>query len=98
MIGSLHGQSNWNPNVDGLGLLLWPQNGANITCTLYYYLTLSRRFERWSKTVKYAPLDQFVNDNLPPIDVVMVWHAYLLNPLWVLVHLPYLLLRLLITT
>lgn len=90
MIGSLHGQNNWNPNVDGLGLLLWLQNGENIIMymhTLYVYLTLSRRFERWSKTVKYVPLDQFVKDSLPPIDVVMVWHAYLLNPLWVSIYL-----------
>jgi hypothetical protein len=32
------------------------------------------RFERWCKAVRYAPLDQFVNESLPPVDVIMVWH------------------------
>ena len=32
------------------------------------------RFERWVK------VDTKVAYGLPPIDVVMVWHAYLLNP------------------
>jgi hypothetical protein len=38
------------------------------------------RFERWCTSVQYTPLSQFVNENLPPIDVIMVHHAYLLNP------------------
>ncbi|KAF7305224.1 hypothetical protein MKEN_01237600 [Mycena kentingensis (nom. inval.)] len=41
------------------------------------------RFERWCKalppTTKY---DKGIATILPPIDVIMVWHAYLLNPGW----------------
>lgn len=35
------------------------------------------RFERWVKAIRY---NFAVDDSLPPLDVVMVWHAYLLNP------------------
>jgi len=42
------------------------------------------RFERWCKVVKYVPLSRFVEESLPPLDVMMVWHAYLLNPGYVI--------------
>ncbi|EIW76458.1 hypothetical protein CONPUDRAFT_64644 [Coniophora puteana RWD-64-598 SS2] len=35
------------------------------------------RFERWCLSLED---NDDVLDNLPPIDVVMVWHTYLLNP------------------
>ncbi|KAG1876823.1 hypothetical protein C8R48DRAFT_591090 [Suillus tomentosus] len=35
------------------------------------------RFERWCLTIKQSDT---VEQHLPPIDVTMVWHAYLLNP------------------
>lgn len=35
------------------------------------------RFERWVKAMRY---NFAVDDSLPPADVAMVWHAYLLNP------------------
>ncbi|KAG1805263.1 hypothetical protein EV424DRAFT_1301945, partial [Suillus variegatus] len=35
------------------------------------------RFERWCLTIKQSDT---VEQRLPPIDVTMVWHAYLLNP------------------
>ena len=34
-------------------------------------------FERWCMTIKKTDTE---GRGLPPIDVVMVWHAYLLNP------------------
>ncbi|KAG2070670.1 hypothetical protein BDR04DRAFT_591757 [Suillus decipiens] len=37
------------------------------------------RFERWCFTIKQSDI---VEQRLPPIDVTMVWHAYLLNPSW----------------
>ncbi|KAG2145431.1 uncharacterized protein EDB93DRAFT_504192 [Suillus bovinus] len=37
------------------------------------------RFERWCLTIKQSDT---VEHRLPPIDVTMVWHAYLLNPSW----------------
>ncbi|KAG1765635.1 hypothetical protein EDD22DRAFT_774772 [Suillus occidentalis] len=37
------------------------------------------RFERWCLTIKQSDI---VEQRLPPIDVTMVWHAYLLNPSW----------------
>ncbi|KAG1725508.1 hypothetical protein EDB19DRAFT_1883221, partial [Suillus lakei] len=35
------------------------------------------RFERWCLTIKQSDT---VEQRLPPIDVTMVWHSYLLNP------------------
>ncbi|KIK41875.1 hypothetical protein CY34DRAFT_84653 [Suillus luteus UH-Slu-Lm8-n1] len=37
------------------------------------------RFERWCLTIRQSDM---VEQRLPPIDVTMVWHAYLLNPSW----------------
>ncbi|KAK0447621.1 hypothetical protein EV421DRAFT_150806 [Armillaria borealis] len=38
------------------------------------------RFERWCKELTSADEMDFANQCLPPVDVIMVWHAYLLNP------------------
>ncbi|KAK0499370.1 hypothetical protein EDD18DRAFT_1460304 [Armillaria luteobubalina] len=38
------------------------------------------RFERWCKELTSADEADFVDKCLPPVDVIMVWHAYLLNP------------------
>ncbi|KZP09959.1 hypothetical protein FIBSPDRAFT_900099 [Athelia psychrophila] len=37
------------------------------------------RFERWVKAMWY---NVAVGESLPPLNVAMVWHAYLLNPGW----------------
>ncbi|KAK0447634.1 hypothetical protein EV421DRAFT_1901003 [Armillaria borealis] len=37
-------------------------------------------FERWCKELTSADEMDFANQCLPPVDVIMVWHAYLLNP------------------
>ncbi|KAF7974265.1 hypothetical protein HWV62_13052 [Athelia sp. TMB] len=43
-----------------------------------WFVTLAvDRFERWVKGMRY---NYAVDSSLPPIDVAMVWHAYLLNP------------------
>ncbi|EIW76428.1 hypothetical protein CONPUDRAFT_168971 [Coniophora puteana RWD-64-598 SS2] len=48
-----------------------------------WFVTLAvDRFEKWLTIVKFAPLDKFLNKHFPPLDVWMVWHAYLLNPIW----------------
>ncbi|KAK0230085.1 hypothetical protein IW262DRAFT_1261796 [Armillaria fumosa] len=38
------------------------------------------RFERWCKELTSADEADFADKCLPPVDVIMVWHAYLLNP------------------
>ncbi|KAJ6565016.1 hypothetical protein DFH09DRAFT_919796 [Mycena vulgaris] len=40
------------------------------------------RFETWCKALKPSQLEKGLQTILPPIDVFMVWHAYLLNPGW----------------
>ncbi|KAH7882290.1 hypothetical protein F5I97DRAFT_1931482 [Phlebopus sp. FC_14] len=40
------------------------------------------RFERWVQCLQFVPLEKFVTNHLPPLDVWMVWHAYLLTPCW----------------
>jgi hypothetical protein len=42
------------------------------------------RFEWWCQSTKYSTSDSFLAHGLPPCDVLMVWHAYLLNPICVL--------------
>ncbi|KAK7442085.1 hypothetical protein VKT23_016359 [Stygiomarasmius scandens] len=46
------------------------------------------RFERWCKALEDSDADvdedTFLDKVLPPVDVLMVWHSYLLNPAWYL--------------
>ncbi|TFY79889.1 hypothetical protein EWM64_g4122 [Hericium alpestre] len=39
------------------------------------------RFERWSRVVvARGDIGDWIATEIPPLDVCMVWHAYLLNP------------------
>ncbi|KAJ6555800.1 hypothetical protein B0H19DRAFT_1151153 [Mycena capillaripes] len=40
------------------------------------------RFEKWCKALRRSDAEVEFETVLPPIDVLMVWHAYLLNPGW----------------
>ncbi|KAF8664178.1 hypothetical protein AX16_000799, partial [Volvariella volvacea WC 439] len=41
------------------------------------------RFEQWCMALlPHDPHNYIGRDDLPPLDVMMVWHAYLLNPRW----------------
>lgn len=40
------------------------------------------RFERWCRSVRDVDTSA-IEKTLPPVDVVMVWHTYLLNPMYV---------------
>ncbi|GJE98082.1 hypothetical protein PsYK624_143040 [Phanerochaete sordida] len=41
------------------------------------------RFQSWAETMTpYTSLDTWIDREMPPIDVLMVWHAYCLNPMW----------------
>ncbi|KAI0683786.1 hypothetical protein BC835DRAFT_1422969 [Cytidiella melzeri] len=40
------------------------------------------RFWRWVKVVKLTKLSPWIHEELPPLDVLMVWHTYMLNPVW----------------
>ncbi|THG99278.1 hypothetical protein EW026_g3040 [Hermanssonia centrifuga] len=42
----------------------------------------ARGGKHWAQIVQLGPLDEWVQHELPPIDVLMVWHAYTLNPSW----------------
>jgi hypothetical protein len=41
-----------------------------------------QRFERFCAGIKYKPNPIFLEEDLPPLDVLMVWHAYVLIPGW----------------
>ncbi|KAI0051192.1 hypothetical protein FA95DRAFT_1628258 [Auriscalpium vulgare] len=45
-------------------------------------LAVESRFERWVKRISLARTDakHFAHDAVPPLDVWMVWHSYMLNP------------------
>lgn len=49
--------------------------------TLFHRITVIR-FERWLRTITQIQqdLERWIEWFMPPIDVLMVWHAYLLNP------------------
>ncbi|KAF7323286.1 hypothetical protein HMN09_00109400 [Mycena chlorophos] len=48
-----------------------------------YFVGLAvERFEQWVKALQPSNYEKGVATMLPPVDVVMVWHAYLLNPGW----------------
>ena len=54
-----------------------------LTCTLFEYHHL--RFQRWAQHFPRATLMKGAQspwdvENTPPLDVWLVWHAYLLNP------------------
>ncbi|TFK20552.1 hypothetical protein FA15DRAFT_708011, partial [Coprinopsis marcescibilis] len=40
------------------------------------------RFDRWVRALKPTDDSIAIEDVLPPIDVLMVWHSYMLNPRW----------------
>ncbi|KAF8191589.1 hypothetical protein K438DRAFT_1591187 [Mycena galopus ATCC 62051] len=40
------------------------------------------RFELWCKALQPSHSEKGIAAILPPVDVLMVWHAYLLNPGW----------------
>ncbi|KAH9930331.1 uncharacterized protein B0H18DRAFT_994444, partial [Fomitopsis serialis] len=41
------------------------------------------RFRRWTKHVNAnQDIESWVKAEAPPLDVLMVWHAYMLNPTW----------------
>lgn len=39
------------------------------------------RFQRWLKYVKRTELATWVVDDIPPLDILMIWHSYMLNPM-----------------
>ncbi|KAL4081307.1 hypothetical protein V8B97DRAFT_1863695 [Scleroderma yunnanense] len=40
------------------------------------------RFEKWVEALQFARAGQFLAKYHPPLDVCMVWHAYMLCPSW----------------
>lgn len=44
------------------------------------------RFRRWVKGVKFEKLRPWIQTQMPPLDVLMVWHTYMLNPAYVCPH------------
>ncbi|PPR07442.1 hypothetical protein CVT24_007708 [Panaeolus cyanescens] len=40
------------------------------------------RFDTWCESLEEKDVSLSWDEFLPPVDVLMVWHAYLLNPLW----------------
>lgn len=51
---------------------------SKLVCNL---LSMFYRFSRWCISLNERRLRN-IEQTLPPIDVVMVWHAYLLNPMY----------------
>ena len=47
------------------------------------------RFLDWVLRMQPLPLESWIQQEMPPLDVMMVWHAYLLNPTYVCTHAVY---------
>jgi hypothetical protein len=47
---------------------------------IFINLNFSQSFGAWYHTYSTITASSLLEDHLPPNDVVMVWHAYLLNP------------------
>ncbi|KAK6981762.1 hypothetical protein R3P38DRAFT_3113380 [Favolaschia claudopus] len=54
---------------------------ANMESRWPWFVGLAvERFEKWCTALKPSHTEQGLASILPPLDVLMVWHAYLLNP------------------
>ncbi|KAJ2912590.1 hypothetical protein MD484_g7831, partial [Candolleomyces efflorescens] len=42
----------------------------------------AERFDKWARSLQSKDALQPLEDTLPPLDVLMVWHSYMLNPRW----------------
>ncbi|KAJ2921921.1 hypothetical protein H1R20_g15174, partial [Candolleomyces eurysporus] len=42
----------------------------------------AERFDLWARSLQSKDALQPLEDVLPPLDVLMVWHSYMLNPRW----------------
>ncbi|KAK0243464.1 hypothetical protein EDD85DRAFT_762579 [Armillaria nabsnona] len=67
--------------VEGLDRSKYRDAPKDKECRWSWFVGLAvERFERWCKELTSADEMDFANQCLPPVDVIMVWHAYLLNP------------------
>ena len=44
------------------------------------------RFEKWIQAVEVKELSSWIQEHMPPVDVIMVWQAYMLNPRYVCIR------------
>ena len=66
----------------GGGLLRWLSKGGQSIGWNQALRPKVSRFDIWMH-IKRPPLltaEELIHDYLPPLDVIMVWHAYMLNP------------------
>ncbi|KAH6908085.1 hypothetical protein BKA70DRAFT_1562720 [Coprinopsis sp. MPI-PUGE-AT-0042] len=60
-----------------------PQMPADAEKRWAWFVNLAaERFDRWVRTLKEEDKELPMDTALPPIDILMVWHAYMLNPRW----------------
>ncbi|TFK20550.1 hypothetical protein FA15DRAFT_720164, partial [Coprinopsis marcescibilis] len=65
----------------------WPDNIPNMPFNskkrwAWFVNMAVERFDRWVRALKSIDDSIPIEDVLPPIDVLMVWHSYMLNPRW----------------
>ncbi|KAG7447867.1 uncharacterized protein BT62DRAFT_870840, partial [Guyanagaster necrorhizus] len=67
--------------VEGMDHSRYPDAPSDNHCKWSWFVGLAvERFERWCKALTAQDESGFANQHLPLVDVIMVWHAYLLNP------------------
>ncbi|KAG7447834.1 uncharacterized protein BT62DRAFT_948034, partial [Guyanagaster necrorhizus] len=67
--------------VEGIDRSRYPDAPSDKDRKWSWFVGLAvERFERWCKALTAQDELDFADQQLPPVDVIMVWHAYLLNP------------------
>ncbi|TFK33265.1 hypothetical protein BDQ12DRAFT_738868 [Crucibulum laeve] len=82
----LHGFSELKAQVDVLGSgdqVRLPDMPADKDRRWTWFVGLSlERFDRWCHSLRAQDVAMPLIQVVPPLDVLMVWHAYMLNPRW----------------
>ncbi|KAF7296991.1 hypothetical protein MIND_00931400 [Mycena indigotica] len=71
-----------NTSAEDLGLEYFPPADEKERRWSVFVGYAVERFERWCKALRPEHCEQGIALIMPPLDVFMVWHTYLLNPGW----------------
>ncbi|RXW20046.1 hypothetical protein EST38_g5818 [Candolleomyces aberdarensis] len=78
----LNAFSNLKTQVEGLNLNIKNMPEDREKRWAWFVELAVERFDVWARSLKSKDALQPLEDTLPPLDVLMVWHSYMLNPRW----------------
>ncbi|KAF8816814.1 hypothetical protein BYT27DRAFT_7333232 [Phlegmacium glaucopus] len=78
----LHAFAELKKQVEGLQEAI-PHMPADLERRWAWFVALAvERFDIWCHKLQLPDAEKGLEVTLPPLDVMMVWHAYMLNPIW----------------